>query len=246
MAKPRNKPQEDPSPKEPCQKKTWHVKDMEPLSAKTDAQKTALRAMNEKEGVALIGSAGTGKTYLAVRYAIECMLNGAVDHVVFVRSMVSTRDPGFLKGSLDEKQAPYEQVFIDTLHDLFGRRNTYRDMVAARKVSFEPTSFLRGRTLSKCVVVADEVQNMTFQELDTLITRIGASSQLILVGDTAQNDMPGNKETSGLPNALPILNRIKDFAVVTFEAKDNVRQGLSKSWLLAKEAQQCGLSQEPA
>jgi phosphate starvation-inducible protein PhoH len=213
---------------------SFRLKKIAPM---TDTQSDVFDAYYENFNLFLFGCAGTGKTYISLYLALKEVLNPNSPYrkVYVVRSSVPSRDMGFMPGKLQDKMAVYEAPYISMLNDLFGRGDAYQ--VAVQKGVFEmiSTSFLRGVTFENCIVIADEIQNCTFQELDTLVTRIGNNTKVIMCGDIEQCDLYRNKyDTSGLPQFMKILEGMTSFDFVEFQAEDIVRSGLVKEYILQK------------
>lgn len=226
--------------KEGPQRKTWSHHDMNTLRPVNARQTEALENWANGDNVALIGSAGTGKTLLSCYAAASVVFRKSEEqeHIVVVRSAVEARRIGFLPGTMEEKLAAYEQPYTDGMTWLFGRKSSYDDMKEAGKVEFHSTSFLRGVTWDNAVIILDEAQNMTFHEINTVLTRVGQNSRVIVTGDTKQCDFDGTREHSGLPMFLEIIKDIKGFSVVEFTRADIVRSGFVRSWITASEQYQ--------
>lgn len=186
----------------------------------------------------LSGSAGTGKSFIALYKALEEVMDksNSFNQVLLVRSAVQTRDVGFLKGSLEEKTSIYEDPYIQICADLFGKKEAYQRLKEQSFIEFTTTTAIRGMSFNNSVVIIDECQNCTFQELDTVVTRIGNQSKIIFVGDTAQNDLiKKQSETSGMPDFLKIANTMDEFCRIHFTSDDIVRSSLVKQYIIAKE-----------
>lgn len=214
-------------------RKSWHIKDMIKVSHKNESQRTMLCDYEHGDNLCGYGYAGTGKTYLAVVMAMRSVLDAdePQDRVIIVRSAVSTRDVGFLPGTLDEKTELYETPYRDILQRLFKKATTYDDMKARGLVEFMPTSFIRGLTWDNAVVIVDEAQNLTMHELNSVMTRLGRNTRIILVGDCGQTDF--TREATGFSDAVNIFKSMKGFSVVKFRADDIVRSKIVKDWILA-------------
>jgi phosphate starvation-inducible PhoH-like protein len=221
----------------PQMKKTWSRHDLRSLKAATERQSDALRAWFEGCHVGLLGSAGTGKTLLACYMAANSMLTDeGIDKIIIVRSAVQGRDMGHLPGTNEEKMSVYEKPYVQCFQKLFGRPRTFDDMKAAGKVYFESTSFNRGVTWDNAVVILDEVQNMTWEEINTAATRLGECSRLIVIGDTKQIDLSERyHEISGIEAMSAVVREIEDFETVHFTKHDVVRSGFVRSWIIACE-----------
>jgi phosphate starvation-inducible PhoH-like protein len=185
----------------------------------------------------LHGIAGTGKTFISLYLALQDVTNNANDYnkVVIVRSVVPTRDMGFLPGNHKDKAKVYEAPYYIVANELFGRGDAYEILKQKNLVEFISTSFIRGTTLNDCVVVVDEIGNMTMHELDSVITRCGKNCKVIFSGDFRQSDLTREQERNGLKDFMRILDRMKSFEYVEFDENDIVRSGLVKEYIIAKD-----------
>lgn len=186
----------------------------------------------------LSGSAGTGKSFIALYQALqECMDKGnSFNQVLIVRSAVQTRDVGFLKGSLEEKTSIYEDPYIQICATLFGKKDAYSRLKEQGYIEFTTTTAIRGMSFDNSIVILDEMQNCTFQELDTILTRIGHQSKIIFVGDVTQNDLQKkSSEVTGMPQFLRISETMDEFCRIHFTSADIVRSSLVKAYIIAKE-----------
>jgi phosphate starvation-inducible protein PhoH len=186
----------------------------------------------------LSGSAGTGKSFIALFRALEEVMDksNSFNQVLIVRSAVQTRDVGFLKGSLEEKVSLYEEPYIQICSTLFGKKDAYSRLKEQGYIDFTTTTAVRGMSFDNSVVILDECQNCTFQELDTIVTRIGHQSKIIFVGDTAQNDLiKKSSEITGMPDFIKIADTMEEFCRIHFTSADIVRSSLVKSYIIAKE-----------
>jgi phosphate starvation-inducible PhoH-like protein len=188
------------------------------------------RAFASKKHLVLEGAAGTGKSYCSIYLGLEDISDGKYQSMTIIRSCVPTRDIGFLPGNTEEKTAVYEAPYQEICNSLFGRGDAYQILKKKDIINFITTSFIRGITLDNTVIIVDEVQNMTFQELDSIITRVGANCRIIFCGDYNQSDLKGN----GLKDFLKILNAMGDFDTISFTKEDIVRSGLVKSYIINK------------
>lgn len=219
-------------------RKNWHFHDLKHITALTESQRIMIDSFNHGDHICAAGSAGTGKTFVAIAIALRAILSGEEQkRLVIVRSVVPTRDIGFLPGTIDEKIAVYEQPYRDILTELTGHVTSYNHMKEASLIEFVPTSFIRGVTWDNCVIVVDEAQNMTDMELHSIMTRVGEGSRVIVAGDTLQNDLLSkrNSETSGFVGFLEMFASLPNAEVITFTKHDIVRSEFVKSWILARE-----------
>lgn len=181
----------------------------------------------------LHGFAGTGKTFLALYRALEDVLDAGNEYkrLIIIRSPVSAVQVGHLPGDLEEKGAVFEVPYMKITKDLFGRHDAYSRLKEQRAIQFFLSSHLRGDTFDRSILVSDEVQNMTYQELYTIITRVGVDSKIIFCGDTRQNDI---NSKSGLSQFMQVLDRMKSAYRVEFGVDDVVRSGIVKEFLIAE------------
>jgi phosphate starvation-inducible PhoH-like protein len=189
------------------------------------------RACSSEGHLVLNGYAGTGKTFLSCYLAYEAMFQGLYDRLIIIRSAVPTRDIGFLPGSEKEKVSVYEEPYKDITEELFERGDAYQILTTKGLVDFMTTSFIRGITRNNAIIVVDECQNMTFHELDSIITRAGKNCRIIFCGDFTQADLPKN----GLRSFFKILSAMDDeFTFIEFGEEDIVRGPLVKKYIIAK------------
>ncbi|QDJ96373.1 phosphate starvation-inducible protein [Xanthomonas phage Xoo-sp13] len=222
--------------------KKWTTHDLKNIKPKagSNSQYEMFKTFLEEPTTHIVanGFPGTGKTYVSLWLALNGILNPEApqDHIIIVRSAVPARDIGFLPGTQEEKMAPFEVAYKDIIHDLIGRPTSYEDMVEAGKIKFMPTSFLRGLTWDNAIVVVDEIQNMSWQEIHTIMTRVGKNTRLLVCGDKSQNDLADKRsEDSGFDSFLRVANNMKNFEVITFTKEEIVRSGFVKEWIIAKE-----------
>ena len=204
------------------------------IKPKNDAQRQVFESFYENH-LLLHGYAGTGKTYLSLYLALKEILEYPKFHkIIIVRSAVQTRDQGFMPGTAEEKMAHYERPYYDAVNDLCGRGDAYDILCNRGSIEFMSTSFIRGITLDHAIVIVDEVQNMTFQELDTIMTRIGKNSKIVFCGDFRQSDLRRDKEKSGLVDFMKVLDQVKGIEHIEFQIDDIVRSGITKSYIIAR------------
>ena len=184
------------------------------------------------------GSAGTGKSYCAVYLALTDILreDSPQKEIIIVRSVTPAKNIGFLPGSIDDKLSPYEEPYRDIFANLLKKADAYETMKESGRVRFMCTSFVRGLTWDNAIVILDEAQNCMFTELNSVITRLGENSKLIVCSDMAQNDLVFNKvEVSGFIRGLKVLEKMKEVDIITFTRADIVRSGLVHEWVCAVE-----------
>jgi phosphate starvation-inducible PhoH-like protein len=217
-------------------KKTWSIRDLKHIKPKNPAQEELYHGWYNGKHLVAHGSAGSGKTFVAFYLALQEILEQRNQRIIIVRSAVSTRDIGFLPGSLEEKTALYELPYHDICYELMGRKSTYQDMKDAGVIEFMTTSFVRGLTWDNAVVIVEEGQNMTFHEINSIMTRIGENSRIIFTGDTKQTDLDGKKlGFEGMTHALKVIKGLDAFATVEFTKHDIVRSAFCKQWIIACE-----------
>ena len=197
-------------------------------------QHEVIERWDEGNHLVLHGLAGTGKTFLSVYLALSDILDMQEQSKLYiVRSVVPTRDIGFLPGNVKEKAKVYEDPYRSICNELFSRGDAYDILKTKNIVEFLTTSYIGGITLKDCIVMVDEINNMTFHELDSIVTRLGRNTRIIFCGDYRQSDL-GEKERSGLKDFLNILNRIDDFSHFEFGVEHIVRSKLVKDYIIAK------------
>ena len=197
----------------------------------TELQDVAFRSQNH---LVMHGLAGTGKTFLSCYLGYNDMSKNLYEKMVIIRNAVPTRDIGFLPGTEKDKSAVYEAPYKDITNELFQRGDAYEMLKLKRAVHFMTTSFIRGITLRNAVIIVDEIQNMNFHELDSIITRVGDNCRLIFSGDFRQTDLDQRKEKSGINDFLRILEEMGSFDMIEFGVEDIVRSGLVKDYLIKK------------
>ena len=207
------------------------------------AQQKAFEAYQADKNLFLTGSAGTGKTFILLHLAFKEVLDKGTpyDKVVIVRSLLPSRDIGFLPGTLDEKANLYQDPYRILVRYLFEMPNEqeftqlYDKLVGQGSLEFYSTSFLRGQTFDRSIIIVDEASNLLFQELDTIMTRVGQNSKIMFAGDMAQSDLrKNNGDRDGYHNFQAILEDMDEFDVVEFGIGDIIRSGLVRSYLIAK------------
>ena len=207
---------------------------MRAIKPMTTNQERVFDYYDDTRHLMLHGVAGTGKTFLAMYLALDSVFNKEYQRVIIVRSVVPTRDMGFLPGNQKEKQRVYEQPYQAIVTELFQRGDAYDIMKGKNLVDFISTSFIRGVTLDNCVVIVDECQNMTFHELDSVITRMGENCRVVFCGDYRQTDLLRDNEKAGLKDFMHIIDSMHHFETVEFVEEDIVRSALVKEYIMAK------------
>jgi phosphate starvation-inducible protein PhoH and related proteins len=193
--------------------------------ARTPMQSSYIRALQNQELVFGTGPAGTGKTYLAVAYAAGCLERGEVDRLVLSRPAVEAGERlGFLPGDMKEKVDPYLRPLYDALYDVLPPEKVERGL-EAKTIEIAPLAFMRGRTLSHSIIILDEAQNCTAMQMKMFLTRLGEGSKMIVTGDPSQVDL-GPGQSSGLADALAVLQGVEGIAHVAFTRADVVRHPL--------------------
>jgi phosphate starvation-inducible PhoH-like protein len=203
----------------------------------TENQKQAFEAWEDEDNLVLAGTAGTGKTFIALYMALEELLDpdSFYRRLVIIRSIVPTRDIGFLPGTAEEKKDMYNIPYKNICAELFGDVGAYNKLVTSRQIEFESTSFIRGSTFDDSIIIVDEMQNLTFHELDSVITRVGRNSKIIFCGDYKQSDFKFQDEKDGLFKFMTILEQMKNFSIVQFGWDDIVRSGMVRDYIMTKE-----------
>lgn len=219
----------------PAKSKKQHFKltKVEPL---TENQKKTFEEWKNNQHLLLHGIAGTGKTFVSLALALQSVMEkgNGIDKVIILRSVVPSREMGFLPGSAAEKAAIYEQPYKVIVDDILGREDGYELLKAEGKLEFVTTSHLRGLTFTNCVVILDESQNLSGSECDTAITRIGENCRVIICGDYKQTDL-NKTERQGFHNFLKILKALHQFSFIEFNDRDIVRSGLVREYIITKD-----------
>lgn len=219
------------------------IEDMQEFEALTGNQKKAIEAFDNGDNLVLSGSAGTGKTYMALSLAIEEALakDSNYNNVTIVRSIVPTRDIGFLPGDEEEKKDAYTGPYRSICTELFDDKDAFRKLRANNSLNFISTSFIRGVTVRNSIVVVDEMQNLNFHELDSVITRVGDNCRFIMCGDYYQTDFDKDKDKEGILKFLSIIEQMKSFSHIEFEWKDIVRSDFVRDYIMTKEMLKIGV-----
>lgn len=216
-----------------------HLKEIEP---KTSTQEKVFEAYDEGKNLFLYGHAGTGKTFIALYLALKEILSGTsgYDKVYMVRSLVPTREIGFLPGDHADKSSLYQIPYKNMVQYMFKMPDDasfdmlYDNLMDQETISFWSTSFLRGTTLDNSIIIVDECQNLNFHELDSIITRVGPNCKIIFAGDMRQTDLRNTAEKNGIGHFMDILDVMEEFSMFEFGLDDIVRSGLVRSYLISK------------
>tara|TARA_X000001036_G_scaffold88249_2_gene80354 strand:- start:7860 stop:8612 length:753 start_codon:yes stop_codon:yes gene_type:complete len=213
-----------------------------PVEPLTDNQKIMFEEYDKGQNIFAYGCAGTGKTFVALYLALRDVLSEHTpyDKVYIVRSLVATREIGFLPGTHEDKaslyQIPYKNMvkYMFEMPDDASFEMLYENLKSQETVSFWSTSFLRGTTLDNAIVIIDECQNLNFHELDSIMTRCGQDTKIMFCGDARQSDLQKSNERTGIIDFQKILENMKEFSMVEYNIEDIVRSGLVKSYLISK------------
>ena len=215
---------------------------MIPVEPITDNQKRFFDEWDAGKMIYAYGVAGTGKTFIALYKALKDVLGETTPYekIYIVRSLVATREIGFLPGDHEDKSSLYQIPYKNMVQAMFEMPDDnsydmlYDNLKAQETISFWSTSFIRGTTLDNAIVIIDECQNLNFHELDSIITRVGQDSKIIFCGDAAQTDLQKISERSGILDFQRIIQNMEEFALIEFNLEDIVRSGLVRSYLINK------------
>jgi phosphate starvation-inducible PhoH-like protein len=210
---------------------------MDTISPITPHQEEAWKAWREGDHLALTGTAGTGKTFLGIYLALEEVMNKSTPYqqLNIIRSVVPTREIGYLPGSVEEKLNAYTGPYRAAATELFNDVKAYDKLVHNNYINFESTSYIRGVTYDSSIILVDEMQNLNFHELDSVITRVGQATKIIFCGDYYQSDFKQEKDKSGVNKFLDILDNMKSFTHVQFGWEDIVRSDFVRDYIMTKE-----------
>ena len=205
-----------------------------PIKAKTVGQQTYMKAIQKNTVTIGVGPAGTGKTYLAVAAAVAAFRERTVNRIILTRPAVEAGERlGFLPGDLQTKVDPYLRPLYDALYDMLGAE-TFQKYQERGSIEVAPLAYMRGRTLDDSFIILDEAQNTTREQMKMFLTRLGFGSKIVITGDVTQIDLPGDK-TSGLKDALRVLEGVKDIAICRLTSADVVRHALVQEIINAYE-----------
>jgi predicted ribonuclease YlaK len=213
-----------------------------PIKPITDNQKVIFDTWKKDKNQFLFGCAGTGKTFVSLYLAMQDVLDlkKPYDKVILVRSLIPTREIGFLPGDEEDKSALYQVPYQNMVRFMFEMpneqsfNNLYDKLKAQGSLYFLSTSFLRGLTFDNAIIIVDECQNLNFHELDKIITRVGQDSKILFCGDFGQSDLQKTNEKNGLHDFLKILESMEEFNCTEFNIGDIVRSGFVRSYLINK------------
>lgn len=210
----------------------FELRNIQPLTAN---QERVFDSYDQGCNLMLHGYAGTGKTFLSLYLALKQVLTEEeYKKVVIIRSVVPSRDMGFLPGTEKQKAEVYEQPYKELCDDLFGRGDGWNILKLKGLVEFTTTSFLRGITFNDSIIIVDECNNMTFQEIDTVMTRLGNNSRIVFCGDYRQTDLVKPHDRSGILEFMQITKKMLSFDHVEFGMGDIVRSGTVKEYIIQK------------
>ena len=216
-----------------------YLVDIEPLN---DNQKQLFKSYKDGKHLVAYGAAGTGKTFISLYNAISDVLSDTApyEQIYLVRSLVATREIGFLPGDHEDKADIYQIPYKNMVKYMFQMPSDadfemlYGNLKSQDTIKFWSTSFIRGITLDNAVVIVDEFQNLNFHELDSIITRVGENTRIIFCGDATQSDLVKTNDRNGIVDFMSILRKMNSFDIIEFGIDDIVRSGLVKEYLLAK------------
>jgi len=213
--------------------------DIEPL---TDNQRKLFDSYSEGKHLVAYGCAGTGKTFITLYNALQDVLDeqSPYERIYLVRSLVATREIGFLPGTHDDKADIYQIPYKNMVKYMFQMPSDadfemlYGNLKSQETIKFWSTSFLRGTTLDNSIIIVDEFQNLNFHELDSIITRVGENTKICFCGDASQSDLQKTNERNGIVDFMTVLRKMPSFDIIEFGVDDIVRSGLVKEYIMAK------------
>ena len=208
----------------------------------TENQKRLFDSYSDNKHIVAYGTAGTGKTFISLFNALSDVLDETTpyERIYLVRSLVSTREIGFLPGDHEDKADIYQIPYKNMVKYMFQMPSDadfnmlYGNLKAQESIKFWSTSFIRGTTLDNAVIIVDEFQNLNFHELDSIITRVGENSRIIFCGDASQSDLVKTNDRNGIHDFLNILRKMPSFDIIEYGIDDIVRSGLVKEYIIAK------------
>ena len=215
------------------------LRDIEPL---TDNQKILFDAYAENKNLVAYGCAGTGKTFITLYNAIKDVLSPTTPYekIYIVRSLVATREIGFLPGDHEDKSTLYQIPYKHMVKYMFEMSSDadfemlYGNLKTQGTIDFWSTSFIRGTTFDNAIIIVDEYQNLNFHELDSIMTRVGQDSKIMFCGDATQSDLTKTNERNGIMDFMRVLRLMPSLDIIEFGVEDIVRSGLVKEYILSK------------
>jgi len=216
-----------------------YLVNIEPI---TENQKILFNSYNESKNIIAYGAAGTGKTFVTLYNALKDVLdeNTPYEKIYIVRSLVATREIGFLPGDHEDKSDIYQVPYKHMVKYMFQMSSDadfemlYGNLRSQETIKFWSTSFIRGTTLDNAIIIVDEFQNLNFHELDSIITRVGENSKICFCGDATQSDLTKTNDRNGIVDFMNILRKMVSFDIIEFDVNDIVRSGLVKEYIVAK------------
>ena len=216
-----------------------YLLDIEPI---TDNQKVLFESYKANKHLIAYGAAGTGKTFVTLYNALKDVLDDSTpyERIYIVRSLVATREIGFLPGDYEDKSDIYQVPYKHMVKYMFQMPSDadfemlYGNLKSQDTIKFWSTSFLRGTTLDNAIVIVDEFQNLNFHELDSIMTRVGENSKIMFCGDASQTDLQKTNDRNGIVDFMNILRKMPSFDIIEFSVDDIVRSGLVKEYIIAK------------
>lgn len=213
------------------------IDDLLTVEPMTPNQKVAFEHWKSGDNLAMVGTAGTGKTFLGMYLALEEVMDRSTpfETLHIIRSVVPTREVGYLPGSLEDKLQAFTGPYRSNATNLFDDERAYDKLVHNKIVTFSSTSYLRGITFDNSIILVDEMQNLNFHELDSIITRVGYGTKIIFSGDYYQSDFKNANEKQGIKKFLSILENMRHFSTVHFTWEDIVRSDFVRDYIMTKE-----------
>ena len=215
------------------------LRDIEPL---TENQQKLFESYSEGKNIIAYGAAGTGKTFITLYNALCDVLDPSTPYekIYIVRSLVSTREIGFLPGDHEDKSTLYQIPYKNMVKYMFELPSAadfemlYGNLKAQETISFWSTSLIRGTTFDRAIIIVDEFQNLNFHELDSIMTRVGENTKIMFCGDATQTDLIKQNERNGIVDFMRVLRLMSSIDIIEFGVEDIVRSGLVKEFILAK------------
>ena len=215
------------------------LRDIDPL---TENQQKLFESYSEGKNIIAYGAAGTGKTFITLYNALCDVLDPSTPYekIYIVRSLVSTREIGFLPGDHEDKSTLYQIPYKNMVKYMFELPSAadfemlYGNLKAQETISFWSTSFIRGTTFDRAIIIVDEFQNLNFHELDSIMTRVGENTKIMFCGDATQSDLIKQNERNGIVDFMRVLRLMSSIDIIEFGVEDIVRSGLVKEFILAK------------